>query len=66
MALVYRVLADYWEIKQDSSQADRYMKKFDMCVARGKAFTFDTNRASQPTIAGQDFSDDNLWSVGIG
>jgi hypothetical protein len=57
MALVYRMLADYWEVKQDGPQADRYMKKFEMCVAKGKAYWFDSNRAVQPTTAGNDDTD---------
>lgn len=65
MALVYRVLADYWDRKQDATQADRYMKKFDLAVARGKAFTFDSNRASQPTTAGDDY-DEPSWPMGGG
>ena len=55
MALVYRVLSDYWERKQDFEQADRYHKKYDQSVARAKAYVFDSNRATQPTTAGDDY-----------
>ena len=54
MALVYRVLGDVWMRKQDFKQADAYMKRFEMAVAKGKAYTFDSNRATQPTLAGAD------------
>lgn len=64
MAPVYRVLADYWMVKQDFNQANAYMKRFDIMVRRGMTFTFDTDRSTQPTIAGindQDFEDGLPW-----
>ncbi len=54
MALVYRVLADYYLIKQDFNQGAMYTKKFELAVAKGKAYTFDSNRATQPTIASEE------------
>jgi hypothetical protein len=54
MALVYRVLVDYWRRKQDFNQSKAYKESWDEEIARGKAYTFDMNRASQPTIAGND------------
>ena len=66
MAIVYRVLSDYWERKQDPGQADRYLKKFDRAVAKAKAYTFDTNRATQPSLAGGEYDDlSTLESGGI-
>jgi hypothetical protein len=48
IALVYRVLADYWLIKQDEGQADRYMAKFNLAVKEAKAYVFDSDQSTQP------------------
>lgn len=63
MAPVYRVLSDYWERKADPGQSDRYMKKYLAMVARAKAYVFDSQRSTQPTIAGDDYQ---AWMEGIG
>jgi hypothetical protein len=64
MAPVYRVLTDYWARKQDFNQSKHYMDMFDLEVKRGKAFVFDSNRATQETIAGSDY--DSNWPEGGG
>jgi hypothetical protein len=66
MALVYRVLSDYWSRKQDDKWAKFYLDKFDKMVVRAKSFTFDMNRSTQPTIAGDDDEDLNPWPGAIG
>ena len=66
MALVYRVLSDYWERKSDAGQSDRYMKKYLAMVQRAKAYVFDLQRSTQPTIAGEDAEDYTAWDGGIG
>jgi len=63
-ALVYRVLADYWERKQDGAQADRYLRKYEKLVEKGKSLTFDINRSTQPSIAGGEWDDDNAFLPG--
>ncbi|GAC1496085.1 MAG: hypothetical protein NVS1B2_15780 [Vulcanimicrobiaceae bacterium] len=55
MAIVYRVLADYWLRKADPMQAKAYEGKYDVMVAKGKSFTFDSNRSTEPTIAGNEY-----------
>ena len=45
-------------VKQDATQAKTYAGYYGAMVARGKAFTFDSNREVQPTIAGLDDTDD--------
>lgn len=52
--LAYRVLGDLWLRKQDLAQADAYMKRYEIGVAKGKAYTFDSKRSTQPTVAGSD------------
>ena len=54
MALVYRCLMDYWAVKQDFNQAKLYEQRYNVFVMRAKAFVFDSDRATQPTIAGDD------------
>ena len=54
MALVYRVLSDYWEIKQDSTQSDRYLAKYKQMVKNAKEYKFDHDESTQYTIAGSD------------
>jgi hypothetical protein len=56
MAPVYRVLTDYWARKQDFNQSKHYMDMFDLEVKRGKAYVYDSNRATQETIAGSDYN----------
>ena len=51
---VYRVLQDYWARKQDFTQVKNYREEYGIGVAKGKAYTFDSNRATQPTVAGED------------
>jgi hypothetical protein len=58
MALVYRVLTDYWRRKQDLAMAKEYFGAYKDEVARAKSYTFDLNRDTQPTTAGAD------WAVG--
>lgn len=65
MAPVYRVLSDYWERKSDPGQSDRYLKKYDLMVKRAKAYVFDSQRSTQPTIAGDDI-EYPAWPEGIG
>lgn len=54
MNLVYRVLGDYWLRKKDPEQAKEYMARYEIGVAKAKAYTFDSKRSTQPTIAGED------------
>lgn len=54
MAPVYRVLMDYWRRKQDLAMAKEYERMYEAEVMRAKAFTFDSKRSTQPTIAGDD------------
>jgi hypothetical protein len=51
VALVYRVLGDYWERKQDPKQAASYMAKYEAAVRKATSFTFDSNKATNPTLA---------------
>lgn len=66
MVLVYRVLADYWMRKQDFQQADAYMKRYELGVAKAKAYTFDSKRSTQPTIAGEDSDGYSDFVFGFG
>ena len=63
MALVYRVLEDYWLRKQDMAQAAAYGQRFIAAVARGKAFTYDSNRATEPTLASGGFDTSDLGAM---
>jgi hypothetical protein len=54
MALVYRVLGDYWQRKKDSGQAKSYMEKYAELVKRAKAYTYDANRQNDGTMSGAD------------
>ena len=45
---------DYWAVKQDFNQAKLYEQRYNVFVMRAKAFVFDSDRATQPTIAGDD------------
>ena len=64
MPIVYRVLADYWMRKQDFQQADAYMKRYEIGVAKAKAYTFDSKRSTQPTVAGEDTAGYSDYPVG--
>jgi hypothetical protein len=65
MALAYRVLGDYWLRKSDRGMAADFMKRYQTAVDKAKAFTFDTNRASQPTVSGEDSEGyDAGWFLG--
>lgn len=64
MAMVYRVLMDYWARKQDMEQSKHYQDMFAAEVARGKAYVFDSNRATQETIAGDESP--YGWPIGGG
>jgi hypothetical protein len=66
MALVYRVLVDYWMRKQDKAQSDAYRAAYQDMVVRAKSYTFDMNRSTQPTIAGDDDEDLNPWPGAVG
>ena len=55
VALIYRVLADYWDRLEDAGQADRYLKKYADAVQHAKAFAFDADQDVQPTLAGEEF-----------
>jgi len=66
MVLVYRVLADYWARKQDFQQSDMYMKRYENGVAKAKAYTFDSKRSTQPTVAGEDTAGYSDYPVGWG
>lgn len=63
IALVYRVLADYWMRKNEPNTAELYMKRYGMKVDRAKAFTYDSDRATQPTLASYD--DDDIDGPGV-
>lgn len=54
MALVYKVLSDYWLVKQDKEMAELYLKRYMAAVKMAKQYTFDINRSTQDTIAGDD------------
>lgn len=58
MALCYRVLSDFWLVKQDFNQSKAYEEKFKASVAEAKAYVFDRDQSSQFTLAG----DDTNWS----
>ena len=60
MAIVYRVLADYWKIKQDFSQSKDYASEFTAAVREAKGYDLDSDRATSPTI-GYDDDDDAGW-----
>jgi hypothetical protein len=60
---VYRVASDYWLRKQDFNQAKSYLDRYEMTVAKAKAFTFDTKRSTQPSVGG-DSSEFEPWPVG--
>lgn len=62
--LAYRVLGDLWLRKQDPEQADAYMKRYEIGVAKGKAYTFDSKRSTQPTVAGADTAGYNDFLLG--
>jgi len=55
IALVYRVLADYWDRLEDAGQADRYLKKYNDAVTHAKGYQFDADQEMQPTLAGEEF-----------
>lgn len=59
MALVYRVLSDYWLRKQDEAQAVVYERRYWKYVERAKAHEFDSERSIQPSFA----SNDDSWDV---
>jgi len=61
MALVYRVLGDYWERKQDATQSDRYMKKYAAAVQQAKAFKYDVDQSSQFGTGYDDTPDMSGW-----
>lgn len=63
MGIVYRVLGNYWLRKQDFAQAKEYMNRYQVDVMRAKAFPFDSNRADQPSIGGDD---DELMYPSVG
>jgi predicted RNA-binding protein with TRAM domain len=65
MALVYRVLSDYWDRKGDPGQSDRYLKKYEAMVVKAKAFTYDTNRATQPTTSADEFGFGNALDASL-
>lgn len=65
MALVYKVLSDYWLVKQDDDKAEKYLKRYDRAVKMAHQYTFDINRATQDTIAGDDDSGWNMYGPGI-
>ena len=54
MALAYRVLADYWKIKQDFNQSQQYALEFQAAVKEAKAYTFDSDQSMQSTIGDDD------------
>ena len=58
LALAYRVLADFWLVKQDFEQSKAYTAKFNDAVAQAKAYIYDRDQSSQFTIAG----DESNWS----
>jgi hypothetical protein len=53
-ALVDKVLSYYWLRKNDRGMASEFAKRFEIAVNKAKAYTFDINRASQPTVSGED------------
>jgi hypothetical protein len=57
MALVYRVLMDYWRRKQDLSMAKEYERMYRDAVLEAKKLELDTERETQFTIAGVDDSE---------
>jgi len=61
IALVYRVLVDYWERKGDSGASDRYLKKFTSAVNHAKAYKYDSDQSTQYTLAGGDDTPD--WAA---
>jgi len=63
IALPYRVLGDYWMRKNEPSTAELYMKRYVSKVERAKAFTYDSDRMTQPTLASYD--DDEIDGPGV-
>lgn len=57
MALVYRVLMDYWRRKQDLTMAKEYERMYKDAVLEGKKLELDSERETQFTIAGVDDSE---------
>ena len=52
MALVYKVLSDYWPRKQSLELANHYLGRYEAEVVRAKSFVFDANRDAQPSVGG--------------
>jgi hypothetical protein len=52
--IVDKVLSYIWLRKQDFAQADQYAKRSALAVTKAKAYTFDSKRSTQPTVAGED------------
>ena len=57
MALVYRVLMDYWRRKQSLEMAREYERMYKDAVLEGKKLELDADRQTQPTLAGVDDSE---------
>jgi len=57
MALVYRVLMDYWRRKNDLNMSRDYERMYKDAVLEGKKLELDANRQTQFTIAGVDDSE---------
>jgi hypothetical protein len=57
MALVYRVLMDYWRRKQSLEMAKEYERMYRDAVLEAKKLELDTERETQFTIAGVDDSE---------
>lgn len=57
MALVYRVLMDYWRRKQSLDMAREYERMYKDAVLEAKKLELDANRQTQFTIAGVDDSE---------
>lgn len=62
IALCYRVVADYWPHKGFPDLGAYYMKMYENAVQKGKKFTYDSNRATESTMASYD--GDNAWITG--
>ena len=57
MTLVYGVLKDYWLRKQDLNMAKEYDRRYKEDVLAAKKLEWDSERETQPTIAGADDSE---------
>lgn len=64
MAICYRVLMDYWRVKQDFNQAKEYERMYKEHVREARGLEWDAERSTQPTIAGTNDDFDGVGYLG--